>query len=61
MGGHEVICSLFPRLSNAHGGHSPLKMVNLHPAAAPGPDSEGGEQRPLRLGVVLSGGQAPGV
>ena len=61
MGGHEVICSLFPRLSNAHGGHSPLKMVNLHPAAAPGPDSEGGEQRLLRLGVVLSGGQAPGV
>ncbi|EFN58046.1 hypothetical protein CHLNCDRAFT_34452 [Chlorella variabilis] len=60
VGGHEVICSLFPRLSNAHGGHSPLKMVNLHPAAAPGPDSEGGEQRPLRLGVVLSGGQAPG-
>lgn len=57
IGGHDVICSLFPRLSTAHGDHSPLKMINLQPATAAG---ESASKHPLRLGVVLSGGQAPG-
>lgn len=58
VGGHEVICSLFPRLSSPHGGHAPMRIVKLKPASVEG--EEAGEQRPLRLGVVLSGGQAPG-
>lgn len=58
IGGHEVICGLFPRLSSPHGGHQPLRMVHVVPAAAT--VEEEPEQRPLRLGLVLSGGQAPG-
>lgn len=58
VGGHEVICSLFPRLSSPHAGHTPLKMVYVVPSQT-SPD-EAPEQHPLRLGVVLSGGQAPG-
>ncbi|KAI7839314.1 hypothetical protein COHA_007012 [Chlorella ohadii] len=58
VGGHEVICGLFPRLSSPHGGHAPLRMVHVAPCAAPAEDQP--QQRPLRLGVVLSGGQAPG-
>jgi hypothetical protein len=60
VGGHDVICSLFPRLSTPQGGHSPLKMINLQLATAAGPDEQSSNQRPLCLGVVLSGGQAPG-
>ncbi|KAL4443799.1 hypothetical protein ABPG75_011536 [Micractinium tetrahymenae] len=57
--GHQpVVCSLFPHLSNTHGGHAPLRMVNIVPAASQGEDAT--EKRPLRLGCVLSGGQAPG-
>ena len=58
VGGHEVICSLFPRLSSPHAGHQPLRMVHTVPSAAA--PEEAGEQRALKLGVVLSGGQAPG-
>lgn len=58
VGGHDVICSLFPRLSSPHGGHAPLKMVHVAPCSGPADDQP--QQRALRLGVVLSGGQAPG-
>jgi hypothetical protein len=57
---HDIICVLFPRLSD--GGESPLRMVHLTPAtsAAGADEAASREQRPLKLGVVLSGGQAPG-
>jgi hypothetical protein len=55
VGGLKSVRSFFPRLSTSQNGESPLKMVSLRPAS-----SHGVEQRPLRLGVVLSGGQAPG-
>ncbi|KAL4442020.1 hypothetical protein ABPG77_011281 [Micractinium sp. CCAP 211/92] len=58
VGGHDVVCGLFPHLANAHSGHAPLRMVNILPAASQGEDAA--EKRPLRVGCVLSGGQAPG-
>ena len=58
-GDHEVICGLFPHLGGCAGGEAALKLVHLEGAATEGPgDEPPGE--PLRLGVVLSGGQAPG-
>lgn len=59
MGGHDIICGLFPHLSNTHNGHAPLRMVQVVSAAAT-PNNGSAAERPLRLGVVLSGGQAPG-
>lgn len=58
VGGHDVVCGLFPHLSNTHCGHAPLRMVSILPAATQAED--GTEKRPLRIGCVLSGGQAPG-
>ncbi|PSC71535.1 pyrophosphate-fructose 6-phosphate 1-phosphotransferase subunit beta [Micractinium conductrix] len=59
VGGHDIICGLFPHLSNTHNGHAPLRMVQVVSAAAT-PNNGSAAERPLRLGVVLSGGQAPG-
>ncbi|PSC71449.1 pyrophosphate-fructose 6-phosphate 1-phosphotransferase subunit beta 1 [Micractinium conductrix] len=57
VGNHDEICGLFPRLScNCE---RPLRMVNLTAAPAAGPDGPHAAH-PLRIGVVLSGGQASG-
>lgn len=58
--GHEFICSLFPLLSGEKDGQKGvLHMVQLTAATPAGP---GADQAlpPLKLGVVLSGGQASG-
>ncbi|KAL6774582.1 hypothetical protein ACKKBG_A25560 [Auxenochlorella protothecoides x Auxenochlorella symbiontica] len=49
---HEAIAKLFPQLCR-----SPLHLLRLVPGEH-APHAEG--HRPLRIGVVLSGGQAPG-
>jgi pyrophosphate--fructose-6-phosphate 1-phosphotransferase len=54
MNNNEVICALFPHLT---GDQGPLHLVHLE-QCDPSMDPEGGE--PLRIGLVLSGGQAAG-
>ena len=54
MGNHDNICALFPKLATSRALHS----VQLAAAGASGGATL--ERRPMKLGVVLSGGQAPG-
>lgn len=49
----EQICSLFPRLT---GDFGPLHLVHLEPAT----QAFEADATPLRVGIVLSGGQAAG-
>lgn len=48
---HDTIAGLFPNLCSGD-----LRLLRLVPRE----DGEGGTGKPLRIGVVLSGGQAPG-
>ena len=53
VGSHDNICALFPKLSTSRALH----MVQLTPGASGAAPLQ---RRAMKLGVVLSGGQAPG-
>jgi hypothetical protein len=53
VGSHDNICALFPKLSTSRALH----MVQLTAGASGAAPLE---RRAMNLGVVLSGGQAPG-
>lgn len=54
---NEYICSLFPHLIGAHGG---LTLVHLYPVSGETAHVDVEGSGPLRVGIVLSGGQAAG-